>query len=292
MTNGTSKEKKSPDSTIVAAVITGVVTIIVTSITVFANRPASQPTPTAIVVEVTPTAPPVVPTDTVPPDAPTSTPAPTNTPLPEPTSTATEIPLLAAGEDWLQNCISQVWQVYPATLTAAADGGCYQEPVANIFAMRDKHLTFFYEDKVATASLVGLFVELPSDATVEVTLHIDDISGGEVWVGVLGDTNVDAKGLVIMAPQGSATNSAFSVRTMPNFEELFLTSKYKKDSGDYLFSFDVLPNTVGATVEKYTPINPVSVPSPKKYLFVGYRALPGGTNRILGHFMDLKITAK
>ena len=291
MTNGTSKEKKSPDSTIVAAVITGVVTIIVTSITVFANRPASQPTPTAIVVEVTPTVPPVGPTDTVPPDAPTSTPAPTNTPLPEPTSTATEIPLLAAGEDWLQNCISQKWLVYPDP-NMDANAGCYQAPVANIFAISDQHLTFFYNDKVTTAQLVGMFVEIPSASLVEITLHIDEISGGEVWVGVMGDTNVDTKGLVLMAPQGNAKNSAFSVRTMPNFEEMFLTSKYKKDTGDYLFYFDVQPTMVGATIEKYTPINPVPVASPKKYLFVGIRALPGGTNSISGYFRDLKITPK
>ena len=287
------KEKKSPDSTIVAAVITGVVTIIVTAITVFANRPpASQPTPTPVIIEVTSTIPPVFPTDTVPPDAPTSTPAPTNTPLPEPTSTATDVPLLTAGEDWLQNCISLVWQAYPDAGVPVPGDGCYQEPLANVFAMNDQHLTFFYEEKVLSAKLIGLFAEVPSDSLVEVVLHLDEISGGEVWVGIMGDMNVDARGLVLMAPQGNAKNSAFSVRTMPNFEELFLSSKYKKDGGDYVLSFDVLPTTVGATIEKYTPINPVPVASPKKYLFVGIRALPGGTNRITGHFMDLKITAR
>lgn len=287
-------EKKPIDSTVMAAIITGIVTIVVTAITVLGPKlignkgePVEKNTPTPVVIVATPTVASPVPAT----DAPASTPVEANTPLPEPTVAPTEIPLLEAGQDWLQNCISQKWVVYPDP-NADASAGCYQAPVANIFATSDQHLTFFYSDRVLSANLIGLFAEIPSASLVDITLHIDEISVGEVWVGVMGDTNVDAKGLVLMAPQGNAKNSAFSIRTMPNFEELFLSSKFKKDNGDYVISFDVSPTTVGATLEKYTPINPVPVASPKKYLFVGIRALPGGTNSISGYFRDLKVTPK
>lgn len=76
-----SKEKKSLDSNVIAALIGVTGTIVVTLITVFANRPAPQSTvptpfptwtnvPTATIVN-TP-----IPTETVPVGEPTSTPAP------------------------------------------------------------------------------------------------------------------------------------------------------------------------------------------------------------------------
>jgi hypothetical protein len=250
-------------------------------------------TQTPIIIVATPTtANTPVPTDTVPPGMPTSTPAPTSTPVPLPIPTDTSEPALAAGKDWLQNCISVVWMAYPDAATAGNDSRCYLEPVADVFAMRDQRFTVFYENKVSSAEVVGMFAEVPSDSVVELIVHLDEISVGELWVGMLGDANFDAKGLVVAAPEGNAKNSAFSVRTMPGVKELTLTNKFKKDTGDYLISFDVSPNSVVLTLEKYTTFNPVAVPSDKKYLFIGYRALAPSTNHIEGSFFDLKITPR
>src|SRR6266516_2484600 len=91
-----SKNKRSMDPSIIAALIGVIGTITVTLITVYANRPAPQP-PTTL--PVTWTIPPTatiantpVPTDTVPAGEPSSTPAP-DTPTPEPTFTPTPPPI-------------------------------------------------------------------------------------------------------------------------------------------------------------------------------------------------------
>ena len=55
--NEAPKEKKSIDSTVLAAIIGGIVTIAVTAITVFANRPAAAtPVPVQVTVPVVVTA--------------------------------------------------------------------------------------------------------------------------------------------------------------------------------------------------------------------------------------------
>jgi hypothetical protein len=290
--------KKEMDPSVRIQLIVGILGLVGVLLTVFVPiiqdnlEQKNLPTQTPIIIVATPTVSTPVPTDTVPPGEPTSTPAP-NTPTPEPTFTFTPTAIpLEAGQDWLENCIGVSWQVYPESTITENDGKCYKEPVAQVFAIQDQHFSVFFENKVSSAEIVGMFVEVPSDSTVEINMHIDKIDVGELWVGVLGAPNFETNGLVIVAPSGNANNSAFSVRTMPDGKQLFLSSKFKKENGDYLFSFDVAPNTVAGTLEKYTPVNPVPVPSDKKYLFIGYRALFGNTNHIEGNFFDLKITPR
>ncbi len=290
------KESDSGKNTPLIVAIIGLIGVLLTVFVPIIRDSVKEknlPTQTPIIIIATPvviipTVATPVPTDTVPPGMPTSTPAPTATPVPE---SATPEPL-AAGKDWLQNCIGVVWMAYPDAATVGNDGKCYLEPVADAFAMRDQRFTVFYENRVSSAEVVGMFAEVPSDSVVELVMHLDEISAGELWVGMLGDANFDAKGLIVAAPAGNAKNSAFSVRTMPGVRELTLTNKYRKDTGDYLISFDVSPNSVVLTLEKYTTFNPVALPSDKKYLFIGYRALAPSTNHIEGSFFDLKITPR
>lgn len=251
-------------------------------------RQRNQPTQTPIIIVATPTVSTPVPTDTVPPGEPTSTPAPTDTPTPEPTFT----PLpLEAGQDWLQNCISTVWKVYPASTSTSTNGTCYVEALAGVFSITDQHLNLFFDDKVTGEQTVGIFVKVPSNSIVDVNVHLEQIDVGELWVGIFARDDINSDGLLIAAPQGNPNNSAFAIRTMPDNDGP-LTSKFKKDNGNYLFSFDVVPSKVGVTIEKYTTFNPVPVSSEEKWLFLGYRALFGNTNHIEGDFFDLKITPR
>ena len=251
-------------------------------------RQKNLPTQTPIIIIATATVASPVPTDTVPPNEPTSTPAPTDTPTPEPTFTP--VPL-EAGQDWLANCISTVWKVFPESTGFTTKDGCYTRPLANVFSARSERLEVFFDGRVGSDEVVGIFVEIPSDSLVSFTTHLNNIENGELWMGIFADKNLDAKGLVLAAPEGNMKNSAFAVRTLPGNDK-YLTGKFKKDSGDYLVSFDVTPNSVNAILEIYNSVGTASVPSETKWLFLGYKASPGGSNVISGYFSNLVINPR
>lgn len=285
------KEKKGMSSEVIAALIGVAGTIIVTIVTIYLNRPPSQfdvATPAPIVITAT-SMPTVVPTDTVPPGESTSTPAPTDTPAPTPT----DIPLLAAGKDWPQGCISAVWTVYPSSVLAPTSDGCYIKPLAEVFSVRNQHLDLFVDKTVSSTETVGVYVEVPSDSVVTLIVHLDQISTGELWVGITsGEDILNNTGFLIVVPEGNAKNSAFAAYTMPNNNRFYLSDKFKKDSGDYEISFDISPNEVSAFIEKYSPVTRQPVSSEKKYLFIGYQAIFGKRNHIEAEFFDLVITPR
>ncbi|MFT3895267.1 MAG: hypothetical protein QM730_26885 [Anaerolineales bacterium] len=249
-----------------------------------------QPTQTPIIIYATPSLVDTpVPTDTVPPGEPTSTPAPaTDTPVP--TFTATPFP---AGVDWANECISVLWRVYPESLSTAPNGNCYAEPVAGAFSVRGQKLEVFYSDRASIDGVVGLFVEIPSDALVEFTLHLNTIDSGELWMGIFAEPKIDSSGVAIGAPAGKVTNNSFVVHKMPG-DNRYNTGKFRKDSADYLVSFDVSPSAVSPILEKYTTIDtvPVSSTNSTRWLFIGYKVLAGQTNVVSGTISDLKITPR
>jgi len=253
-------------------------------------RQRNQPTQTPIVIVATPTMQDTpVSTDTVPPGEPTSTPAPA-TPTLEPTFTP--VPF-AAGTDWLNNCISVVWKVFPESMGSSANGNCLAEPVAGAFSVRDQKLMIFYNDKASTDGVIGMFVEIPSDSTVDFTLHLDNIETGELWTGVFVDSKIDTSGVAVGAPAGKMDNSAFVIHKMPG-DSRYTTGKTKKASGDYLLSYDVSPSSVSVILEKYTTLDtvPVSSTNSTRWLFIGYKVLAGQTNLISGNISGLTITPR
>lgn len=253
-------------------------------------RERIKPTQTPVIVIATATQPDTpVPADTLPPNEPTFTPVPA-TPTLEPTLTPTPFD---AGNDWLNECISVVWKLYPESTAATTDGNCYTEPVAGAFSVRNQKFEIFYSDKASTDQVVGVFVEIPSDSLVEFTMHLTNIEIGELWTGVFAEPKIDTSGVAIGAPAGKMDNSAFVVHKMPG-DSRYTTGKTKKVSGDYPFAFDVSPSSVVVLLDKYTTIDtvPVSSTNNSKWLFIGYKVLAGQTNIVSGTISDLKITPR
>ena len=284
-----SKKEKSPEITAAWIGVAG--TLIVTVVTIILTRPHPTPdpaTPVPVVITATfiPTA---VPTDTVPPGEPTSTPAPTDTPAPTPTAFA----VLGAGQDWLQGCISIVWEIYPPSVESSSNEGCYVKPVASAFSVRNQHLDLFVDKSVSSTEVVGVYVEVPSDSLVTLFVHLDKIEAGELWIGVTsGEDILNNTGFLIVVPEGNANNSAFAAHTMPDDTRFYLSDKLKKDTGDYEITFDISPNEVSALIEKYTRVTRKPVSSEKKFLFIGYQAVFGKRNQIDADFFDLTITPR
>ncbi|NWG07347.1 MAG: hypothetical protein HXY35_11760 [Chloroflexi bacterium] len=249
----------------------------------------NQPTSTPIIIVATPTVVELPATNTPLPES-TATTVP-DTPTLTPTITPTPIPPLEAGKDWLEDCLSVVWAVYPDSMAANTNGNCYVEPLADSFSVRSDHMEVFFNDRAETTSVTGIFVEIPPDSLVEFTVHLEGIDNGELWMGIFGDKTIETDGLVLAAPEGNMKNSAFVVRTLPG-DDKYLTNKFKKDSGNYLVAFDVNPSKVTGLLEIYNTVGSASVPSPTKWLFLGYRTSAGTSNFISGYFSDLVITPR
>jgi hypothetical protein len=283
-----SNNKRSIDPTIVAALIGVVGTIIVTLITVYANRPAPQPTPfpTWTIPPTSTSADTPVPTDTVPAGDPTSTPEP-DTPTPEATPTP---PPPAIGEDWVNNCISALWVLYPSGLQPEQENGCLVGPV-DTFYTSGGHLAFTFSDTVPSAQIYGLFAQLPSDGTASLKVDLTEVSKGEVLIGIFAEPDVNSNGLFLVIPSNNnLRKQRMLIRTMPDKNTFAQTNgPIESETTTYDAFFDF--NGGNVTVKlKNSQINLGSVPlnSPNKWLFLGYQVF-NGTNNLRAEFFDLAV---
>ena len=278
------------DSTVVAAVITGVVTIAVTLIGVFGNRLAAPPPPTATAPALpTDTAtwtPSVVPSDTTLPGTPSPTPVP---PTDTPTATITPVPPVAIGQDWKEGCISTLWKPFPADITAADKGnGCWQEPLF-VFSAENGDLDFLAQN-VNDSTIYGLFAPLSTESgSVSFKVRLRDLTNVDLLMGVYAQPDVTSQGLLMTIPEGN-------VKQRPIAEKDNLTSyttmqrSGNLDQGDgYWFTFTFTVNSVRSSVNPSVFVtNPLSVPSAQKWLFLGYKVL-SRSHRIDGTFFSLQV---
>jgi len=290
MTNNSSRKI---DPTIIAALIGVCGTITVTLITLFAsnlNRQPTLPSPTALVAftetataTLTATA---VPTDTVPPGEPTSTPAPaTDTPLP----TFTPIPPVPLGQDWGIGCISSLWVVYPPTQTST-ENGCLVPPVDKFYVSSGK-LAFTYAESVASAEVHGLFAKLPTSGRLSLNMDLDEVSNGEIWVGVLGAPDVNSNGAMLVIPEGNnLDNTKMFLKAMPGQRLFSQSSKpIESNSGVYDLFFEFDSGEVSVRVQNgQVELGTISALSAERWLFIGYQAF-NGPNRLKAEFFNLVI---
>ena len=286
-----SKEKRSLDTNIIAALIGVSGTIIVTLITLFANRPAPPPTPfptwtptaTATIAD-TP-----MPTDTVPAGEATSTPEP-KTPTPEPTFTPAPPEV---GGDWSNGCISARWVAYPASIQTQQRDGCLSQPVDK-FYINSGRLAFAFVGRVETASYYGLFTQLPVDGTVDLSVLINGISNGEVLAGVFAEPDINSSGALLVFPEvKNVKRQEVFLRTMPGMKFFSQPDDpLQADNSIYDVSFDFNAGTVKVKLhDKQIDLGSVPVSSPNKWLFIGYRVV-SGSNNVAAEFFSPVIEAR
>jgi len=281
------------DPSIIAALIGVVGTIIVTFITLRVNQPRaleSTPIPPAAVFFTETIAPSPNPTDTVEVGDPSSTPEPP-TSTPEPIPTPTVIP---AGADWTQNCISSVWRPFPTDIVASRDDkGCLIQLVDRFYTSSGR-LGFTFDERVTGATMYGLFTQLPTDGTASIRFHLNQITTGEVMIGVFAQPDVTSKGaLLVMPSNNNVKNQRMLLKTMPGQETFSQTSgPLHSDTATYDATFSFTGGTVeGKLSNNQVDLESVPVLSAEKWLFVGYQVL-NGTNRIQAEFFDLVITPR
>ena len=281
-------ESRKMDPSIIAALIGGAVTIIVTVITlVYANRPAPTPTFTPPTAVDTPTiSPSPEPTDTAAPGEPSSTPAP---PTDTPTATITPVVPVAIGKDWRAGCISTFWKVFPADIAATERGdGCWQEPLF-VFSAENGDLDFLAQN-VNDSTIYGLFAPLPTESgSVSFKVRLRDLSNVDLLMGVFAQQDVTSPGLLMTIPEGNVKQRLIAQKDNVN-SYTTLQRSGNLDQGDgYWLTFDFTVNSVRSSVNPNVFVtNPVSVPSAQKWLFLGYKVL-SRSHRIDGTFFSLEL---
>lgn len=282
-----SNNKSSIHPSIIAALIGVMGTIIVTLITIYANRiaPPPQPTPfptwTSMPTSTITDTP--VPTDTVPAGDPTSTPAP-DTATPEPTFTLAPP---AIGGDWANGCISALWQPYPSSIQPGQMNGCLLQPVDKFYTSGGR-LAFMFNGRVGGAQIYGLFAPLPSDGTVSLSVFLTDVTNGEVLMGTFAEPDPASSGVLLVFPSGNnVKRQRVILRTMPN-ANIFSQSDRPLEANPPIYDafLDFNRDTVKVSVlQNQIDLGSVPVVSANKWLFLGYQVL-NGSNRLQAEFFS------
>jgi hypothetical protein len=275
------------DPSVVAALIGVIGTIVVTLITVFANRPSSSPQ--QIVITNTPAPAETVPTEPGAAGEPTSLPEPA-TQTPEPTFTVTPVPAIAIGEDWPQGCISTLWKPYPVTIPVLDKGnGCWQEPI-QVFSASDGTLSFIYErSKTGSPEVYGLFAPLPEDGSVTFTVQAKDLTKVDLLMGVFAEPDIESQGLVIAIPYGNVKSTRILQKdNMTDYRMLQGTVPLEQKNG-FSITFTFNAGSVGSTVNPtILTMYPVALPTAEKWLFFGYKSYDAAY-RVEGNILNLQL---
>lgn len=228
---------------------------------------------------------------------PTSTPTSKNTEAPTETAMtmpATDMPGLTSitplpiGRDWLAGCISTVWQVYPSGVAPIDDGkGCWQDPL-HAFSAKSGRLDIFYEDKVASPEVYGLFAELPASGSVTVTVRLKDLTNSDLWMGVFASPDLNSQGLLMTILNGPVDKRSIIQKDPQTYVTIQGSVVLPQGNGySITFAFDSLYVTSRVNPSIFV-VNPVSIPSSKKWLFLGYKGLKG-SYRIEGSFLNFEL---
>lgn len=275
--------------TVMAALIGVIGTVLTTLITLYANKltPTPTPLPTSTITltsTVTETRPPTQ-TFTSEPSTSTSAPA---TETRTPTTTVTPVLPVEIGADWTAGCISTLWKPYPSTIEVAERGnGCWKEPV-HVFSAENGDLDFLYERSSGLTEVHGLFAPLPENGTVTFTVRLRELTNVDLWMGVFAEPDISSRGLLLTIPNGKTARRVIVHKDPKSYENLAATIAIEQGPG---FSITFTFNTLSATGRVNPSVfatNSFSLPVEQKWLFLGYKGLPG-YYRIQGSFLQFEL---
>ena len=265
----------------------------VTMITLFLNRPGASPVPTASTQLDIPTwtafpsltnSPEPIPTDTVPADSPSSTPAP-DTQTPEPTFTPAPAKV---GEDWANNCISELWIGYPSIQTTEnGETGCLVQPLHYFFASNGR-LTFLANGRFEDTQVFGMFAPLPASGTASIDVFLRNLQDGEIWMGVFAQPDIASQGVIMVIPGGDVRNRPLVQKSMPGQIEVQQTAAFAPSSPIYNVLFEFGNGSVTTRIMRDTVFTALPVNGTPQWLFVGFQ-VKRGNNRIDAEFLNLVI---
>lgn len=256
------------------------ISVVFSSIDLPLSGTAGTPTETFTLI------PSVAATNTLLPNEPTLTPIP---PTDTPTLTPSPIPPVSLGEDWTQGCISTIWSAYPEAIIPEERGdGCWREPI-HAFSAENGDLDFLYERADGDEEIYGLFAPLPNESgSVTLTIRLRDLSNADLLIGIFAQPEVQSQGLLMMMLNGGVKDNVFIQKDPMTYETILGSQKIYQGNG-YSITFHFNDLSVRSVVNPSVFfVDPFSLPSSQKYLFLGYKGLRG-YYRIEGTFLNFEL---
>ena len=157
-----------------------------------------------------------------------------------------------------------------------------------MFFAADGRLTFLVTGKFNDTQVYGLFAPVPLNGTVSINTFLRTLSGGEIWMGIFAEPNIDSQGTVIVIPPGNVKQRVLVQKSMPGQLEVQTTASFAKDPPLYDVVFELNNGGVTTKILRDTVFTAVPVQSSQPWLFVGYQ-VKKGNNRIDAEFLNLLV---
>jgi hypothetical protein len=269
-----SESKESPFSnpTVVAALVTGILSLIAALVAVspqlipLIGDPTETPIPTftaTLAPTTRPTSTPAEPlaTGTVTPVPPT----PTETITPSPTPVD---PGIACLDRW------QVVSSNPELISTSGAGSCAVSNVPGLGISASRNGLVFGINSFREQGTFGITTSLPADATVSMTVDLITLTQGEFWIA-LSNTPDPKDKMMILALEPNSGEVRFYNNQTSSFSNryeyrglLTNTSLSPSRPYNYRITFSISGNSVNPRIH-FTNLPPQIVNLPK-YLFIGY----------------------
>lgn len=261
--------------TVLAAIIGGIVTILVTLITTWPQIIAAMNPPTEVVI-------PTLIATAVPP---TDTPLPTATEVTLPTATSTELPPTPT-ETVVSSptpvdpgiaCLDR-WEIISSNPDIAATDsrdGCTKAGIPGLGISTSGDELIFGQNSFREQGTFGISTSLPPEATISIKVKRGVLTQGEFWIAVSNEPNPESN-MMIIAIQPEFGEVRTYVDQTNSFTGRFNWAQLVENTnyGDGpTYTYDISLRTSGNTVT--SRINFFDLPSQivnlPKYLFIGYQ---------------------
>lgn len=272
--NSSSEETKKSFSnpTVLAAIIGGIVTVIVALITVLPQLITTLKSPTQVAIPIS--------TEPIPP---TNTPIPTETEI-LPTATSTEISPTPT-ETMVPSptpvnpgiaCLNR-WTVIPsdqALATPDASDGCPNIGIPGIGISTSGDELIFGTNNFRGQGLFGISTTLPENAIIRMKVKLATLTRANFWVAVSDDPTPENNRMVISFRPENGEVRVYVDQSEDYEQFLWRNLTVNTNYGDGPpYIYDIVLKTSGSRVEThFNFLNPFSkVVNLPNYLFIGYQ---------------------
>jgi hypothetical protein len=138
--------------------------------------------------------------------------------------------------------------------------------------------------------MYGLFARLPESGSVSFSVQLAQLDNADLLMGIFaGPDVVNAQGLLLTIPNARLNKLHFEQKdNVISYNTLQSTGTLDQGNG-FSLTFTFNANSASSSVNSNVFVtNPVSLPAGQKWLFLGYKGLPG-SYQLQGRFFALEL---
>ncbi|HEY9151370.1 MAG TPA: hypothetical protein VIN60_00680 [Anaerolineales bacterium] len=193
------------------------------------------------------------------------------------------------GQDWMHDCIGPSWVTFPIGTFQRDSNGCLQQPLPSVISAQNGTLSLLSQTSANSARIFGISTVLPLRSNVEMHLTLNQIQTGQVWIGILGDSDpLNSPGMMMIMSQGDVQNQVFVVRQIPQGREFLRSASIPAEAGGYDVDLAIDNGSVTFKVNSMQSL-PFPLSFGNRTLFIGFRN-QFGFNQVDARISNLKIS--